>query len=289
MSKYTNLYVLINREVREPSPGPARRETYAQVERALSAELHKAKGRYLDSVVGDIRDFYAEAQRHYNRIAYQEAIAARLGRNPRSIEDMATLWHEVAKAMNVRDKLSGEWKSGLVDPNVDYAIDYWPTVCDYAASYPPILSNDPLERVRTGIARTLMFIALYPPLAEIEDRLPATAVPPEFRRCWQALREHPCFCKRKGQINQHALDSVREMLGPSHWIEPQAIGKMKQEMETLLWDTEDTDHPYLLPWLLFKFATSADVRPIIRLKTNENAWLWHEHHPAHAALWRVYP
>jgi hypothetical protein len=283
---YKDIYKIINKEIRTPSRGRARRSSYTFVWQELGQKVDEAKGIGLKFFMEEIRKFYDDSQEHHIRLAYQTAIADRLGLNLRSQTDIDKMWERVAKDQNVPYKESRQWKSGLEDPNTLYAIKYWFNICDYSDNHPQLILDDPIERMRLAISRTLMFIAVYPPKEDAKTCLAADAVPTEFRECWQELKKHPHYCERKRQLNQHALDSVRELLGPSHWLEPHVIGKLKREMETLLLGSSEIDHPYMLPWIIFKFTTSADIRPARRKKRNENSIIWNENHSSHSALWR---
>jgi hypothetical protein len=283
MKILSEINVKINKELAMPSIGRARRRFFATTEADLCSIWNSVNDLHFNRLLDDVRFFYEQSQMHCHRTCYQNAIAHRLGLDPDSVEGIANLWEEVAKACNVRPTLSRQWVSGYADPDFKYAALYWPKLYDPLKPPVAVVPADPLAPLRMGIARSLTFIAVYPPSTHKEKSLHAGAVAQPFRDCWSPLRRHPCYVGKKRQINQHALDSVKSILGHSHWVEPHTIGDMKRIIES------GDDHPYALPWLIFKFATAADIRPIIRRKQNEHRDLWDENNTAYHHLWRTHP
>ena len=250
---------------------------------ALDAALYRMKGIHLRAFIADIRCYYVQAQVHGVRLAYQEVIATRFLRMSPQYIDSTTVWNKVADARNVRPKLGQQWKSGLTDADIDEARRYWLTICD-EADLPKTVDPGDLANARIGIARTLMFIAVYPPKERCRPRRRhARRIP----RILEAAPAAPVLPAEETSSQSARPGFDQTILTPAYWIQPAFIEVYQEGDGYAACDGGETGEPYLLPWLILKFVTTADIRPIVRKKRNENIWMWDDDFPVYKALWRV--
>jgi hypothetical protein len=234
-----------------------------------------------------VRDFFVESRHHRQRLAYRDAIAACLGLDMTKPRDRDTLWWKVATEQGLDRKMRINWNTGHVDPQLEQLDTYFPGFYDAHPNCKEPESGDILDPVRVGIARTLTYIRLFPPenpLCELPD---AALIPTELTKCWDTLRRHVHY-RRHRNLNQHALDSVRDPLPNRFWMENGAIGSLKLEIEG---DPSDTVLPFWFwPWAIFKYATIKQLTTSNKTTVaNPHRWIWNTRQNGRSDLWSVDP
>jgi len=272
-----------------------------EMEEAVTSYLSEYGIGNRDVFADRVRTFFDESQRHYDRVALRNAVAKswKLNMNKRSGRDK--LCRRVATERGLDRKVRLQWESGEVDARLDEIKLCLYKIPDAGCKLPSF--NDPIPPVRMGIARTLTYVRVLPPkvllhLPEHVDmraksldvlrHLPeAGAIPEdEIVKCWKLLKDHEHFKSHKGELNQHALDEVRDRFRKSQfwnslWIEPERVGDLKSEIET-----EAYPRLWLWPWIVFKYSTLANIQSTNRPARNPHRWIWNARHPRHAELWR---
>lgn len=242
------------------------------------------KGRGIDitSFVRDVRNFYAEAQNHYSRLAFRDRIAACLGLDVSKSGTRRKPWELMAQELGTDRKTAGRWCSGEIDPSLQEIWKYFHRL--HMPCQHPDMQR--LEPIRTGIARTLVFIRVFPPQtlhpvldeSEIKDK-------PILDECWARLRSHPHYKnEQRLRINQDALDLVwhDSVFRPHLWMELSEIGPTIRRLESKPWQVD----PWFWPVVIFKYVTMTNLTSSSKKTTNPDRWIWDPEDPRYMDVWR---
>ncbi len=230
----------------------------------------------LDTFAESIRYFFDESQGHHDRLAFRDAIAECLNLDMKKSGDRDTLWHLIANGRRVHRKERSKWKSEEIDPPLEHLLLYFPSMGTNRK--PPSLDNG-ISRVQTGIARTLIYISVFPPAAKGGGG--TDAEPESVKQCREKLRRHVRY-RRHSDLNQHAIDGVRELYPTTLWLDAHKVGELRSLVES------ERLPQWAASFVLFKFATYADIPPDDnKVKNNPCKWLWDDSHPQHDAFWSV--
>lgn len=230
----------------------------------------------LDAFAESIRHFFDESQIHHSRLAWRDAIGECLGLDMTSPRDRDALWRQIATERGCNRKTRIQWSSEEIDPPVEELRIYFRSLRSNGRQ--PQL-DDVIGPVRAGIARTLVYIRVFPPAkagADVTD-----AKPESVKHCREQMRKHVHYRKRRN-LNQHAVDSVRDEYRNTLWLEADTIGELKRQVENYPSD------PMFATWMLFKFATFTDVHSSNKPKANPYKWIWDDSHPRYADIWSVH-
>lgn len=225
-----------------------------------------------------VRVFYEGAQIHYYRLAFRDAIAACLGLDMAKREGRSELWERMAEERVISRKTAGRWYSGESDPPLDKLMIYFSTL-RVDCQWPHV---ERIEAVRTGIARTLTYIRVFPPQkpASKFNRNPDKVL----TECWTMLRRHEYYWnEHRHDLNQDAVDQVGFNFNKALWIDADEIGEVKRQFE----ENPTQADPWFWPCVIFKYATFADIPSTSKRKTNPDGWIWDPADLRYHDVWRI--
>ncbi len=245
------------------------------------------RGLDLDDFAAQIRDYFKSSLEHHDRLVYRNALAGCLNLDMAREKDRDTLWKTVAGQHEIARKVRGQWLTGEIDPPRELLKQsLLQLVCPGVESQLAALF-DLAAPVRMGIARTLTYIQVFPSRESVNVDLLNKHASAELRKCWAMLRRHVYYRtpakKPRRNLNQHALDCVREMFGTLFWIEPNKLGDVMQSVEA----DRTGEHPLFWHYFMFKFATFADIASTNRAKGNPYRWIWDDGHPRFNEIWGI--
>lgn len=242
------------------------------------------RGLDLDEFAAQVRDFFVSSQDHFGRLICRDAIAECLGLDMASEKDRDTLWRTIANDAGISRKVRGQWLTGELDPPIEAVKRYLPQLACPRVESKLLTLTDLAAPVRMGISRTLTYIRVFPPNgpANVQSLERSSG---KLLECWAKLKRHVHYRTPKGKprrnLNQHALDLVREEFRDALWLEPQAIAGVKRGVEV-----EQRDkHPLYWDLLMFKFATFEDISSTNVAKRNPYRWIWDNNHIRHNEIW----
>lgn len=255
-------------------------------------------GHNLEDLSKRVREIFPLCQDHFDRLAYLNVITECLGidiNNPKQRED---LWNKMREELNPRREYANGWSTGEYDPDLDYLIDYLELLVYNGKKVKKPVAVDLLESRRVAISRTLVYIRVLPPAwtidktnkGRVKDLPDAEHFPGELEECWMLLQRHPHYRnpkeppkKPRHELNQHALDQVRERYGNRIWIEPNDIGTVRSIFEPTLLPTA----PFLwfFPYVVFKYSTRCKIVSRSHSSTNPFTYIWNKSAPGHDILW----
>jgi hypothetical protein len=226
------------------------------------------RGLGLDEFCTEVRNIFVDSLHHYDRLAYRDALAECLGL--KSEKDRDTLWKTIASPQGISRKVRIQWEIGELDPPPEVLKRHLLRIVCPGLQSKLTAFLDLNAPVQMGIARTLVYIRVFPPY----DKGFQSGHPKEVQTCWDDLRRHAHYRlpkkKPRRDLNQHALDYVREKFGERFWIGPDEVGRVMREYER----DRRGEHPWYWEFSTFKFATFADIPSTNRPKANDLLWLW---------------
>jgi hypothetical protein len=234
-----------------------------------------------------VREFFIESRRHYHRVAYRNAMAQCLGLDMTKPSDRDQLWWQVASAQGLDRKMRIHWHTGRVDPQLEHVETYLPQFYDGHPHCKEPAPGDILSPVRMGIARAVTYIRVFPPENPISSLPDADMIPKELQDCWDTLRRHVHY-RRHRNLNQHALDTVRDVFRDRLWMEDDEIGRWKVTMEG---DRSTPALPFWFwPWAIFRYATLGNIQSSNKTTSkNPHRWIWNIRQNGQSDLWRLEP
>ena len=131
--------------------------------------------------MSNVREFFKQSQIHYFRLLFRDVIAAFLGMDMEQKEDPeATVGQGGGRALVIPRKTANQWASGESDPDLTNVMLYF-NMMRKECPWPKASST---ESVRTGIARTLTYILVFPPR---KAKLRASLSRPDLQRTERLL------------------------------------------------------------------------------------------------------
>jgi hypothetical protein len=269
------------------------------VQEAISEYLYEYGIHNRDEFADRVRKTFDESLRHYDRVAFRNAIAECWSLNMDDPNSRDELYRRVARERGLDRKTGVKWKTGQVDPPPDELKLLLYEIAHRGLRLPTL--DDPTAPLRMGVARTLTYVRVLPAqqLRDLRDsaeihaqglnvlrRLPdANSVPADrMVECWKMLKRHAHYRNHKGELNQHALDQVRDDFGDCLWIGPEGVGDLKFKIDTATFETES--RLWLWPWAIFKYSTTENTHSTNSGARNPYRWIWSAQYTRYAELWR---
>jgi hypothetical protein len=272
----------------------------AGITEAARAAIQHYLGKYghdLADLAVRTRAMFAMCAKHHERLAYLEVISKCLGLDMANPKDRDELWGRMREDLNPSRTEAGGWSTGEIDPHPDALVDYIEALSFKGFDIKKPAAGNFVEPRRMSISRTLVYLRVLPPNMHIDKNnrsrlkeLPdADQFPPELEECWMFLQRHPHYRnppspkKPRHELNQHALDLVRERFGTKLWIEPDDIGTVRSIFEPNLSPTAPL--LWFFPYVIFKYATRCKIESPNQNQKNPLALIWNKDAPGHGRLW----
>ncbi len=175
----------------------------------------------------------------------------------------------------------------MEDPNLDAILAYYRRISRKCK----IPQFDVAESIRVGIARTLNYIVLLPPIipegvAKIDMLPEGYKITEELIDCWKLARRHVYYRtpkkKPRKNLNQHALNHIKSKIGNYEWIDAKHIRELRHQIES----STDIDDPKTWAWILFKYITNERVISNNKPTGNPHCVIWSQSYEFYDEIWR---
>jgi hypothetical protein len=114
------------------------------------------------------------------------------------------------------------------------------------------------------------------------------SIPAELEACWYELKKHPYY-RKKGDLNQHALDLVHDVFGDQLWFKPDNVVSLRKDIVNAATrqDTDLEQLPWAWPSFIFYYATTENGPIDNHPAPNSHRWHWQPQHHLFKIIWGI--